>query len=53
MRQIIGRQAVSAVSLAVLLAACGGVAAPVTTASDSDVTTVSTEAVVAETTSST
>ena len=53
MRKIIGRQAVSAVALAVLLAACSGVAAPATTVADPSVTTSSTEAVVAETTSST
>jgi peptidoglycan hydrolase-like protein with peptidoglycan-binding domain len=53
MRRIIGRPTASAVGLAVLLAACGGVAAPATTVADPSVTTVSTEAVIADSTTST
>ncbi len=56
MRRIIGRPALFGAGLAVVLASCGGDAAPTTTTpvpTETAVTTSSTEAVVAETTTST
>jgi len=53
MRLIIGRQTAVAVGLAVVLAACGGVAAPATTVVGPDVTTTPTEPAVTESSTST